>query len=327
MKNTVFCLFAIGLCLVALSPASASVFTAALTGDGKVDTIQDNSVSIALDLNQNNIQDQGDVVISLVRWEKDGNKAFGNTALSLAAFEVTSNAVVTNKSVGGYDNALGFTLDAANVTVANELALEGGLALLGVNVDLTVGENLIDGLLSNLSNLSLDTVGTIFSLTNGIDLTTVTLAQALASLNTDPWTLDATYGVVTPTDFFHALLVDVDGDGKFTYQGPNSDINLGGLVEGDTIGLEAGGFSAIINNVSPTLIPVSFKNLYGVSQSAEIAVTNNTTLLVADDQEKANGWYMADQAVVKLNPIPEPASVIVWSLLAMVVGFCTWRRR
>jgi len=317
-------LLASALCLLSAASAMASVFTSGLSYDGKPDQIQDNSVAFAVDVDNSGTHNVGDLIISLVKWNTNNSasKDFGPTTMAFTVYEVSGTASSPG-NIGGKPT-LGFTLTNAVVDAANQGVLQ---TTFGASFTFTIGDSVIADLLPTQSaangGFSGQTVGAIFSDTNGPNLTLGTLGSALTSLaNTSAWTLDASYGIVKSTDFIQSALVDENGDGKITYASEYTALTGTGAQTGS----DAGGFSVIINNVGP-LIPVSFVDLYTNPQSADVGLLPSTQLVAGVQEEVDNGWAFADNAFAKLNPTPEPASVVVWSVLAIVVGFCSWRRR
>jgi hypothetical protein len=267
-KVAVLCLVAMGLWLGAIAqPASASVFTNALSFDGIPDTIQDNSVATVID-NGDGVLGVGDTVIGLLKWNDNISDGVSISPTSLAFF------VADIESMNGST----YSLKASTNSTYNLATL-------------------FPSLVKDTS-----TIGVLFSKVNGVDLTLGNLAAAIASLETGTWSVDATFGLVESTDYFEA--------------------NLPGAT---TAGSESGVFSVIVNNLGVSdedILPVTAEGVTGSGDIAFYATLHNATT-----KQQANGWVWYDQASITVNVVPEPASMMIWSLLGMVVGCKSLRRR
>lgn len=314
---TVFCALVLGLGLLT-QPTSASIFTAGLTYDGVPDVIQDNSVStLVFDTGPlgvaDGIQNAGDVIAGVIKWNQNNTPPyanFGETTMAFFAIEVLTGPVASVQTIGPY-SGLSFTLGPVN-------PLNGAFTMAG----LLPNQSAATG-----GGFNAQTMVAVFSDPGGQNLTSVAPWTAWSNAagmldDTTSWGLDLTMGLVASTDFFQAIVADTNGDGQITYA-----TEFLGLLDGDQTGREAAGFTAIINNVG-TLLPVAFTDLYGVASSADIALLSSTQLVQGTPEQQAMGWAFADQSLVKLNPVPEPVSLLIWSLLAAAgLGMTFWRRR
>jgi hypothetical protein len=152
------------------------------------------------------------------------------------------------------------------------------------------------------------------------------------SLLNSSFALDA-YGNLSggTSNFIQAFLADVNGTGSFTSGA------VAGLIGTTTlVGNEAGAFTVVSNTPGLSFAPLApvttlFNSSSGSGGSLIHADGTFTSNLQPPTTAQAlDGWEVSDQSYVTLDaviPIPEPASIIVWSFLVAGVGFLGIRLR
>lgn len=323
-KALVLILLVCGLWVVAQS-ASASVFTAPMTNDGLPDIIQDNSVALSiLDTNSTGFVDAGDVIAGVIRWNNNITTPANFAATTVAIF---SAQILTGPTSAGTLNTkplLSFSLGAPSVPA---LTLAG----------LLPNQSAANGVFAaGNGTTAAGTIGAIFSLSGGADLTNGTFSAALGSIDTlaNGWALDLTFGInntvagknlAGATDFFESRLVDWNGDGKISNTEYASSPGFPPFP-GTQVGQEAAAFSALILKTISSLVPVTNSDLNGANMTSDILLLNNTQLNVATATQAGLGYQFADNATAELNPLPEPASLAVWAGVLLIGGFSLRRR-
>ncbi|MBN2294094.1 MAG: hypothetical protein JXM70_16830 [Pirellulales bacterium] len=305
--------------------AQASVFTAGLSYDGLADTIQDNSVALAIrDSGPGGVADgilgPGDVVSGILRWNiRDDGGLFGATTVGVFALEITNNGVATgpNPNWAG-DPGVQFTHGPMNP--ADPLSLNG----------LLPAQSAAEG------GFAAGTMAVILSNTGGANLTgmpfgnPVTPGTALFDLATAGWTVDASMGLLAADDFFlgtfrdttanaftapaDAIITisDTDGDGWADEYDALNGAGPGAYVSGPTTrtGFEDAAFSVMINHLGSPLLKVP------TAQGGWADFVIYSELLQANQTQINNGYQFSDQAYLTLNtPLPEPTSLVIWGLL------------
>ncbi len=350
-----FAVLIAGLACTALvaAPASASIFSDAISNDGIKDTLQDNSVSLALFDNGDDVISVGDVIAGILKWNT--NTADGNSVAD-HAITVFSATILT----GPTDN--GKNLDTPGLTgdVTSDL-LEFTLGATPSDGNPFNGMGIAEMLptLDAIYSFSDSTVGVTLSNVGGLDPTTQPFFPTALGLIDASYTLDFSFGLLGD-DFFEAALADANGGngdygandgsepGISAYNTPGVislldadndgyldeyDNQAGGSAGPGTFfqnlqtGKEAAGFSIFINNLAP-VNPVLVHKLDGSIESVDVALTRSTTLVQPTPTQVGNGYAFANQAFMDINTVPEPASILVWGLiLGMAGSYGVWRRR
>lgn len=337
---------------LACGTASASVLTDSLSLDGVPDLIQDNSTSLAifdqpLGTAGHGEISPGDIFAGFLRWNVNFSDGvdIGKTAAAIFAAKVLSGPIA---SPGG-------NVVSGDPLLHFELGLAPGVldVLLPSQAALLPGGTFGKAIIATFSNND----GT------AADPTTQVFAAGLANMDTTAgagnWVLDATAGFLRPgVDYFEAelrdhnivgvgiakgqdgkiSLTDADGDGyideydNFVGAGLGPFGTLGRIGVGATTGLESALFSVLINNLGAQLLTLGGEDLAGVFRGrSDLVLTPSSTLIQPTAGNIANGYAFADQAQVVINPVPvpEPASLMLWTmgLVGVVASGYSRRRR
>lgn len=302
------------LSVCAYTPASASIWTDAITYDGVPDTVQDNSVSFAFfdapdGVGTTDTVSTGDIVVGIIKWEKNNvtGVEVGDHAIVVFAAEVTADNGIGSSSQFG-DQFLNFSLDASTATLST----------------------LLPTISTSVGGFTPGTLGVVLSGT-GVDPTTIAAGSSFTTIDSS-YAPDLEFGIVTGSDYFEAELRDNNNDGTI-------DISPGAggyvteydtLSPGSTIGFESGGFSVLRDFTGPgplAYLPLPTEKLNGsTTGSSQLVLVNSTTLVQPTAPEVANGYTFADQSFVRLNPVPEPGSLAIFGLMG-AAGIAARRRR
>jgi hypothetical protein len=292
----------------------ASVMSSSISMNGIEDQIQDNSVAVrVLDADTSGTVTVGDIVVGIIR----------------LVTNTTDNIQISN-TIGELDVL--FSAEFTSGPTA-PVALLGGLHFTVGPVDPAGATGFsIEEMLSSFPAASFpSSASTVFAVLGdpspAADVTQGTLAAALAAFNSGSHALDMTGGFSSLTDFFEIELRDLNGDGVI------SALEYAAQSSGNQVGVEAGGFTVLSSPGLPAgslFLPVSVTDLAGTTTTSHDVGLPSTALLRPNATELGNGWEFADQAIVKINvqAIPEPASLLVWSVIVVTAsGFGIRRRR
>ncbi|MHB8974110.1 MAG: hypothetical protein ACYC3X_27950 [Pirellulaceae bacterium] len=316
MKSLRFWLFAaIGCLAIPATSAWASVMTSALSFNGIEDEWQDNSVSFAVDSNTNFIVDTGDLVAGIVRMTKsNSDPAIGDISPPKGELDVIFAFRVTSATaVGGFSPSVYFTL------VGDDALLKALLPSFAANISA--------GDMAVILTDALPNVG---------DVTQMDVATAFATLNAD-YALEATVGLSAPNsygdaDYLEAILFEQSGkvDGKITLAGyPVNGFEYAATSSATIIGQETGGgtFGSYGVGGSAEWIGVLRDHLGVGGVTSTHDITFDSALYAPSAKQLTNGWIFSDDSRFRMNPVPEPASLLVWSgLLGIGIVLVRCRR-
>jgi hypothetical protein len=312
MLRQIGSLIAIAFFVAAVNTAEAGLLEVAITPDGEMDVLQDNSVGLVLlDAGVAGRIDAGDVIGGLVRIQKNTTDGF-DVSPTLGELVVVFSAEVLGQSAGvQFGNGVKFDLAP---TVTSQAILAGLLPTHGV--------------------FPLGSVAATLSApasSSPVDPTTQAFfPTALANLNSGIWSRDAVLGFDTSGvggtnefgdfDFFEAELRDFSGNGFIEVA------ELLARSVGSLIGAESGGFS-MLDGPNFLYLPVLVDHLDGATTTLHQVGIPSTSLLRPNATEAANLYAFADQANVLVNPAPEPSSMVLLGLGALTGLGLRARRR
>jgi len=146
------------------------------------------------------------------------------------------------------------------------------------------------------------------------------------------WSLDAVLGFAPVlnafgfADFFEAEFgIDLDDDGFIELT------ELAMISEGGTVGAEKAGFTVLSNpglggGTTFLPVPVQHLGLPLVTTSHDIVISS-AQLFAPDASQVLNGYQFGDQATFRVNPVPEPTSMVLLALGAVSACGVGLRRR
>jgi hypothetical protein len=307
-SRAAFCMVLAGL-LLAVNVKSASASLASSLYFGKVNTLTDISESFAVETSSG---------APLLSTDTIG---VGDTIVGIANITTNVTGPILNVS-GQLDFVFAYKITAVGSAAAQYADVAYSLA-----ADPTLLKQYLPAFAANISNNDAIAVlangsaptGSVGSVTN------LDSASAFAVLNGTSqagypagYSLDAAAGIIQPGDYIAAELENFSAT-------PTNAITVASLIaqgSGTPIGNDAGGFTvdyspglafvagSQITQTFPTIgnTPAEgSKNLFQAGFNAQLYVPNDPNL----------GWDFQDNTHVLLDPlaIPEPASIVVWSVL------------
>ncbi len=317
--KTGFFTFLLLVCAAALPQADASIWDF-FSFDGIRDKVEDESRSQIFDTGSGGVVGIGDVIYGVIRIDGiDGNPT-GSTTWAAFSWEITGTFTVPG-AVGAIYN--GFYLSATSKANSKSLynLIDGSVA--GRPGDL-------NPLWDNAAVVAFDTP----PLTGGNDLTTridagtlsVDDAVGASGMSGASSTMRALLGEVGD-DEITVRLRKTEGNGTTTWSG------LTGLAGENPIGNERFGLSVLYTNpIMPGVQIIKEKTT--LLDGTEIEADFGTGVASGGDQglflsavgsSSSSTAFFTDQGNMYLNAVPEPASIAVWSLLA--VGCVAFGRR
>jgi len=324
----------IALLALLLMPAQSfgSILASKLTFDGTTDTLDDESVGMAVDFNNDDILNTGDVIFGIVRIDArtPGATAFNPPRVhALYAFQVTADADVNGiitfgAVVNNADNVSGngtpsifdglkrndFTLQKMITNVNN----------LGITSPVVSDANWAKAGFAILTNaadsdpLAVDLAGVL----NGYTIATTHMKAATG------WNLELVAGFDAADDYYKVKVTD------------SSIANLNQLrSQGSAgqFGLFAGGFTVLDHTMGSGIVflPVQGENPGGSSQTGtyhDMVIESGTLNGVRTDASaEKREWMYRDNADFRVNAVPEPTSLLAWAGLIVAGRFGLRRRK
>lgn len=311
-------LMAFALVAVTASHAQAGLLESVVSLDGVVDDLQDNSVGLVRhDVGVVGALNVGDVIAGIVRIEK--NTSFNpdlQISTSLGELVVLFSAQIA--AAVPYTPATGGNFFPASVRYT-------------LIPTVTPGHTLSD-LLPTYGAFAPNAIAAVLSAPVGsspTDPTGVDFASALTELNnggTGAWSLDAVLGFALGlnqhgfADYFETELDDNNSDGVVTA----AEI-IGNPLQ--QVGLESAGLS-VLSGPFPTYLPVTSGHLDQQTITEHDVSISFGQLLRPNADQLSDDYLFGDQVTVRVNPVPEPSSMVLLALgAASACGVGLRRRR
>lgn len=313
------------------SSAFASILGSKLTMDGVEDLLDDESVGMAVDFNNDNVLNVGDIIFGIVRidGQSDGIAIGPQRISALYSFEVNSvnaaTGLVTFGAIGSSAGANMNDVEAGNGSLFSGLqrsafklqTLVSGLGhATGILADWTnAGFAIISNDGSHSDPLAANLAGDL----NGYTIVTTHMSAA------NGWQLELVSGFETPDDYHHVKVSDAT---IANLENLRAQVSKGDFAD------FAGGFSVMYHPFGNSeFIPVA-----GLTADGNFSGTYHDMTIEAGSLSGVKGsgagadtaarreWMFVDDATFRLNVVPEPTSMITFLGVAACGAFGIRRR-
>jgi len=317
------------------SQASASIFSSLLKFDGTTESLNDNSQGVLVDVDGDDFLSDGDIIYGAFKLETI-NGSDPSPAGIMAIFSVE----ITGAFVNGGRPVLTHKPTSSGSIYSVKSLLDDALEPVAFNRDAGAGwDNVLFAL---LENPSLATGAGTDAAVNPFDTahTEVSADLIISSSMTaaNGWVLDLLGGFGSAAlnaygfaDFFHLKQIqdfDVDTDGI-----DNEVIDdLKADTSGAIFGVERAGLSVLHDIFSPDAVYLGvnvskWKATSGTTTSTHDVVLKPDGSVQTDDGTLPSQWDVKDDNNFQMRVVPEPASMSIWSGLAVVGALRFYRKR
>lgn len=302
-----------GCALIVFSTAQVSqagILTDLLTLDGQDNVLEDNSRGVISDLDQNDVVSVGDVFTGLLRIDRrispSATSSMDDSQQVVLAYSLEVDQI--DPIAGGVLHAIKYKAASAGTGLDIESLLDDESKPAGFTdwastaiavMERTFGGNTpANNPVSNTTTAGMTLIGSVLGAGSG-------------------YTLDALVGFGDDTDFYHNLIFSGAGLSIPAIKAANGS---------STLGTQSGGLSVLYSDLgaaASVFLPVTATSVINnVSSPHDIGVEGG--ILFGNNE---SNWDFADKANIRLNVVPEPASVLLVGLLIGCLGLARWGRK
>ncbi len=304
------CLFGSTLILLCIATATrGGILSDLLTLDGRDNVFEDNSRGLIYDQDNDGELSSGDVITGLVRLDR----RISPTASS--SMDDSKQLIVAYSFEVDQVTALG---GGAFSTIQYEVTSPAT----GLDIQSLLGDSFEPAGFADWDKAAMVVMERIFGADNSANNPVSNTVAAGASLidnvlgDGSGYSLDAILGFASNDDFYSQLITGAAGVDISDIQ--SSDGSM-------TLATQSGGFTALYSDLGPgatvfrpveaTDVTDGSMSLHDVGLEGGIVFGNNET-----------NWDFADKANVRLNVVPEPATLSLVGLLGGCLAFVRWRK-
>jgi len=290
--------------------SQAGILTDLLTLDGQDNVMEDNSRGVIHDLDQDTFISVGDVITGLLRIDRrispSATSSMDDSQQLVLAYSLEVDRI--DPIAGGLLNAVKYKAASAGT---------------GLDIKSLLGDAHEPAGFTDWASTAIAVMEKTFAnnipANNPVSNTTTAGMMLIDSVlnSASGYTLDALVGFGDDTDFYHNLIFSGAGLSIPAIKAANGSSTLGTQSAGlSVLYSDLGAAASVFLPVTATSVINNASSPHDIGVEGGILFGNNES-----------NWDFADKANVRLNVVPEPASVLLVGLLIGCLGLARWGRK